>query len=263
MELPSITEVSSKFYRQYSITSANDAAAIEHGRCPSYAVNWPLSENRLHWPQGHDYYLGNGKNITDNKELREILSKKLAKTTDTIDTTTTTTTDTTPDKILFCDLDGVLADFEQGVFDLFQTQKRPSEIPPSLLWSKINKSNTFFETLPWTQRGKELWEQIRQYDPIILTGVPPGNKSAASQKRAWVQRELGADVHVITCLSKDKPKFCLMHSILIDDQDKNEIEWKIKGGKFLLYHEDKLEEIIQETHAYMMRRRGSSLEFFI
>ena len=78
MELPSIAEASSKFYRQYSITSANDAEAIENGRCPSYAVNWPLAENRLHWPQGHDYYLGNGENINDNKELREILSKKLA-----------------------------------------------------------------------------------------------------------------------------------------------------------------------------------------
>jgi len=258
MELPSIAEASSKFYRQYSITSANDAEAIENGRCPSYAVNWPLAENRLHWPQGHDYYLGNGENINDNKELREILSKKLAKTPNPPDTPNPNI----HDKILFCDLDGVLADFEQGVFDLFQTQKPPSEIPPALLWSKINKSKTFFENLPWTRRGKELWEHIRQYDPIILTGVPPGNKSAAEQKRAWVQRELGADVHIITCLSKDKPKYCLMQSILIDDQDKNETEWKIKGGKFLLYHEDKLEEIVEQTTQHMMRRRGSSLELF-
>jgi hypothetical protein len=249
MELPSIAEASSKFYRQYSITSSNDANAIENGRCPAYAVNWPLSENQLHWPQGHDYYIGNGENINDNRELREILSKKLANSTHT------------NDKILFCDLDGVLADFEQGVFELFK--KQTSEIPPPLLWSKINKSTTFFANLPWTKRGKELWEQIRDYDPIILTGVPPGNKTAAEQKRAWVQRELGTDVHIITCLSKEKPKYCLMNSILIDDLDKNENEWKVKGGKFLLYKEEKLEEIIEQITQYMVRRRGSSLEFFI
>lgn len=230
---------SAKMYRQYSITCRKDAEDIENGRCPSYAVNWSSEENQQHWPEGHDYYMGKSQNDpTNNVELRQILSERL-----------TRTKSVSTSKIIFCDLDGVLADFDQQVIDIFH--KPPSEISPALLWGTINKSSTFFEDLPWTPRGKELWEQIRHYDPIILTGVPPQNKTAAQQKRAWVARELGPHVPVITCLSKNKPKYCLTNSILIDDMDKNKEEWTLNRGLFLHYHEDKLEEIVDKINEHM------------
>jgi 5'(3')-deoxyribonucleotidase len=221
--------------RQYTILSQNDSDNIKNHRCPEYALNWVHNLNQHHWRPGHDYFLGNGDNVTDNLELRQILSEKLAR-------------GTLPSKIIFCDLDGVLADFEQGVFS--RLKKRPDQLKPGLMWGVINKSNTFFETLPWMPRGRELWEQIKQYDPIILTGTPRSS-TAAEQKRKWCARELGPHVHVITCSTKDKPDFCLTNSVLIDDRPDNLNAWNTKGGKFLLYDEESQDKIIERINKHM------------
>lgn len=226
---------SDSYLRQYSINTHNDVTNIENLRCPDYALNWNHENNQYHWRSGHDYFLGNGENIVDNKELRTILSEKLNR-------------GTLPKNILFCDLDGVLADFEQGVFNIFH--KYPEQIAPNLLWSTINKSKDFFETLPWTPEGKMFWEEIKQYDPIILTGVPR-SIYAEEQKRKWCARELGPDIHVITCSTKDKPNYCISNSLLIDDREDNINAWKSKGGKCILYEGRNIDSIIQSIHTYM------------
>lgn len=231
---------SKKKLRQYSISTLDDSDNVKNERCPEYALNWDHNSNQYHWKLGHDYFLGNGKNITDNLELRQILSEKLAR-------------GKLPSKIIFCDLDGVLADFVQGVINRFN--KRPEQLQPAVMWGVINKSNTFFESLPWMPRGRELWEQIKQYDPIILTGIPRSSL-AAEQKRRWCARELGPDVHVITCSSKDKSNFCLANAILIDDRTDNLNAWNSKGGKFLLYDEEFTDKIVERIHKHMESDSG-------
>jgi 5'(3')-deoxyribonucleotidase len=221
--------------RQYSISTPLDSTNIENQRCPDYALNWNHENNQRHWKEGHDYFLGNGDNITDNLELRQLLSEKLAR-------------GTLPNKIVFCDLDGVLADFEKGVLNRFNLLSH--EIHPGVMWGVINKSHTFFETLPWMPKGRELWEQIKQYDPIILTGVP-NSKTAAEQKRRWCARELGPDIHVITCLTNDKPNFCMSNSILIDDRTENLTAWNYKGGKYILYDEKNFDKVVERIHKHM------------
>ena len=224
-------------YRNYSITSENDYEHTMNGRAPHYALNWSHNDHKKHWPEGHDYFMGNGKNINDGTiHLREILSNKL------------TTGIECSKYIVFCDLDGVLADFEQGVKNKFK--KNIDEIKPGVMWGVINKSNTFFETLPWMPKGRELWEQIKQYHPIILTGVPHGSATAVEQKIRWCQRELGEDIQVITCATKDKPKYCLSNSILIDDRPDNLKAWNDKGGKFILYDEDYLDDIVERINRH-------------
>lgn len=222
-------------FRQYSISTFHDSDNIKNQRCPEYALNWDHISNQHHWQSGHDYFLGNGENVTDNLLIRQILSEKLAR-------------GTLPSKIVFCDLDGVLADFEQGVINRFK--KRPDQLQSGLMWGVINKSNTFFETLPWMPRGRELWEQIKQYDPIILTGIPRSS-TAAEQKRRWCAKELGPDIHVITCSTKDKPEFCVINSVLIDDRPDNLNNWNAKGGKFILYNEELTDKVIERIHRHL------------
>jgi len=223
--------------RSYSITNISDEDHTENGRCPNYALLWDIRQNNVHWPKGHDYFMGNGSDINDGtKELREILSKRLQNNIMT-------------KNLLFCDLDGVLADFEKGVEQKFN--KNICDIKQATLWSVINKSSTFFENLPWMPKGKELWERIKEYHPIILTGVPPGCPTASEQKIRWCQRELGPEINVITCLTKDKAKYCIGCSILIDDRLSVLKSWKDKGGKCILHEEDNLYTNLVRIDRYM------------
>jgi 5'(3')-deoxyribonucleotidase len=227
----------SQSYRSYTITQKDDVTHIANGRCPNYALNWQGGSNAPHWPTDHDYFMGNGSEINDGtKELREILSERLANGVNT-------------KYIVFCDLDGVLADFEQGVKNKFK--KNVDELNQGMMWGVINKSNTFFETLPWMPKGRELWSQIEQYNPIILTGVPRSSSSAVEQKIRWCKRELGPNVKVITCATKDKPKYCIDKSILIDDRTDNLKPWIVRGGKFILYDEDYLDDIVERIGRHM------------
>ena len=227
-----------EFYRNYTITNSNDEEHISNGRCPSYALSWLKSEHTFYWPENHNYFIGNGLEINDGtRSLREILSERLL-------------SGISSKYMIFCDLDGVLADFEQGIRNKFN--KNVDELKSGLMWGVINKSTTFFETLPWMPRGRELWSQIKNYDPIILTGVPRGCSTASEQKIRWCKRELGPDVQVITCASKDKPTYCVDNSILIDDRFDNLNGWTNKGGKSILYLEEHLDEIVERINRHMV-----------
>ncbi len=59
-------------------------------------------------------------------------------------------------------------------------------------------------------------------------------------------RELGANVKVITCDTKDKPDFCSEGDILIDDRDIIKDAWIGKKGKYIHYAEGNLEYYIKE-----------------
>lgn len=233
MEIPILNN---KKCRQYSISSPVDSEEIINGRCPSYALNWSSIDNEKYWPLGHDYFIGNGKSNTsvEEEKVRQILSEKLARGTLRF-------------PIIFCDLDGVLADFEKGIEKALH--KKCDQLDKNMMFKYINKSKDFYEKLDWMPRGRELWEKIKEYDPIILTGVLR-NKSTIEQKMKWCKRELGEDIHVITCYTKDKPKYCLLNSILIDDRPINKDEWREKGGKFMIYSEDSLDDIVNKIKKY-------------
>jgi hypothetical protein len=156
---------------------------------------------------------------------------------------------------IYCDLDGVLADFDKGVFKLFN--RRADEISPKILWSKLASEKNFFNSLPWTEDGKFLWNHISMLNPIILTGCPRGDW-AKSQKYEWCSRELGVDVQVITCSSREKAQFCVpVGSILIDDRKISEESWIAAGGNFILHRSatetlDRLREVLNDKFGFTM-----------
>lgn len=208
-----------KMHRSYTITCPKDNYNIENGRCPDYALAWPFEQNAQHWEPLHNFYLGNGYKSDETcfEILREILTVRRFHNNLVI---------------LYCDLDGVLADFEGGVVKCIG--KKPDELSSGVMWSALRKTPGFYENLEWRDEGRQLWNAIKKYNPIILTGCPSGGW-AEQQKRNWCARELGPDVRVITCATKDKPKYCVEGAILVDDRDKVRSEWTKKGGKFILY----------------------------
>jgi len=89
---------------------------------------------------------------------------------------------------IYCDLDGVLVDFDGGVRKLFRGQG-PDSIPSGKMWAAISRADSFYQHLSWTVDGKELWEAIYKYSPNILTGVATYKKCRV-EKFLWCQREL-------------------------------------------------------------------------
>ena len=144
--------------------------------------------------------------------------------------------------LLFCDLDGVLTDFEKGVKKLFHGRKPKNS---ATLWAGIRRSKDFFETLEWRKDGEALWSYIKDLEPIIMTGVPPGSW-AIEQKMNWLKREIG-DIRVTFCKSKDKSIYkpdSVPHAILIDDRDFLRDQWEKSGGIFI-HHTNALDTLKQ------------------
>lgn len=139
---------------------------------------------------------------------------------------------------LFLDLDGVLANFDQGMYQI--TGCYPHQLPVRKLWQAAAKADGFFEYLPWMPEGKRLWDCTKQFNPTILTGLPRG-QWAEPQKRSWCARELGLNIPVITCMAQDKIKFArsILQSneipVLVDDRPKHKQLWEAQGGIFIVH----------------------------
>ena len=139
---------------------------------------------------------------------------------------------------LFLDLDGVLANFNQGIYQI--TGQFPDQLKIRDLWRAAAKADGFFTHLPWMPEGRILWEATRILNPVILTGLPHGNW-AESQKREWCARELGSHVPVVTCMAKDKIKYAKRFldssevPVLVDDRPKHRAIWEEQGGVFITH----------------------------
>lgn len=142
--------------------------------------------------------------------------------------------DPSPSRIshIFLDLDGVICDFDAGF------EKHFGGVPDAKdSWQHIARTKDFYGNLPWTAQGKRLWEWVQQTGlPItILTGIPEGSlgERSAAEKRAWVSRELGEGVDIITCLTREKPAHSGPGRLLIDDRPQK--GWEANRGRQILH----------------------------
>ena len=144
---------------------------------------------------------------------------------------------------IFCDLDGVLVDFQKGVkqfsggllFNDFINNVGKKEA-----WQYIlNNGSTWWATLPWMDDGKILWNFIKNKDVSILSSgsVRYTKGTATKGKKEWCIRNLGAKPEVIvTNEASDKQLYCKgPNYILIDDHSNNIKDWQSKGGIGILH----------------------------
>ena len=156
-----------------------------------------------------------------------------------------------PEFRLFLDLDGVLADFDRGVQQV--TGKRPEQLPVKAMWKALAQAPDFYGTLELMHDAEDLWEYCKPWHPTILTGLPLGSW-APEQKRRWVARMLGEHVPVITCMSRDKPKYSGPGHVLIDDRVSLKEGWERAGGTFI--HHTSAERSIAELESLVPRRQA-------
>jgi 5'(3')-deoxyribonucleotidase len=138
---------------------------------------------------------------------------------------------------IFCDLDGVLVDFDKGYEQLTGKDIRGTYSSSKEFWTPINKKGeSFWSELEWTSEGKHIWNKISKYNPYILTAAGYHPTSFTGKKK-WIKTHL-SDTNYIICVSKKRKKyFSGKNRILIDDHPENIEQWNENGG-IGIYHFD-------------------------
>ena len=138
-----------------------------------------------------------------------------------------------PEPRIYLDCDGVLADFEKGAEAVLGLPSRAFEARFGLraFWARLAATPDFFETLDLLPDAMELYEAVRDRDPVILTGLPRG-AWAEPQKRRWAARHFPG-VEVITTTSALKREHCHPGDVLVDDTVKFRHLWEKEGGVFI------------------------------
>jgi len=146
------------------------------------------------------------------------------------------------EKIYF-DLDGVLADFDGGVYKLCgKYPVKQSNGDDEFIWDAMRSDEHFFANLEPIAGAVEMFNQLREkYGNRceVLSAIPqpfrnmPGSKE---DKIHWCRRWLGEDVVLNLVYRAEKKNFCKgKEYILVDDYEKNIIEWEEAGGRGLLF----------------------------
>lgn len=161
---------------------------------------------------------------------------------------------------IFLDLDGVLCDFQKQFNTHIQKElsldreysadEFEQEFGKNPYWEYVEKwGEDFWANMPWTEDGKQLFEYVEKYDPIILS-APSRDPASKTGKVKWLRSNLpeltnhsvqtkarrGWDgvSHVI--LNSDKYRYATgPRDILIDDRIKNISKWDDAGGTGILH----------------------------
>jgi hypothetical protein len=130
---------------------------------------------------------------------------------------------------IYCDMDGVLVDFDKGYLKLTGHKLNGEHRSDDHFWDPINDAGyDFWINLEWMNDGKRLWNYIKKYNPEILSAPSRQNESRVA-KHNWVERELPG-THLILRSAKHKKDFAGPKNILIDDRIDNIQGWRDAGG---------------------------------
>jgi FMN phosphatase YigB (HAD superfamily) len=130
---------------------------------------------------------------------------------------------------IYCDMDGVLVNFDKGYFQLTGIDSTEDLPNNHTFWDPINKAGyDFWINLEWMGDGKRLWKYIEKYNPKLLS-APSRQEDSRVAKLDWVYKELPG-VDLILRSAKNKKEFAAPKSILIDDRIANINDWREAGG---------------------------------
>ncbi len=158
---------------------------------------------------------------------------------------------------IYCDMDGVLVDMEDG-FKKLSGGLTPKEYEAkngkSSFWKLIGRNPNFWIDLEPTADYKVLWDYIhtnfKEPKPVILS-AGQGAK-VVQQKTEWIRKHVDASVRVIIASGGvKKPDYTLnipgrVTHVLVDDTQKNIDAWQNKSDHHIaILHKDAASSIEQ------------------
>ena len=139
---------------------------------------------------------------------------------------------------LYCDMDGVLTNFESRFehFSGMHPQEYEKKYGIEQFWHLIDTKIgvRFWAGMPWMPEGEELYNYIKKYKPTILTS-PSRNEASKIGKGVWVKRNMSGTPLKFGYKADGKAKFAGPNKILIDDRSDNIAAWKAAGGIGILF----------------------------
>lgn len=135
---------------------------------------------------------------------------------------------------IYCDMDGVLADFESGYEELTGIDLRGEFKKGDDFWDPIKAAGVgFWAGLKWMPDGQELWDYLKPFNPVLLS-APSREQSSRIGKHVWVKHKIPG-TKLILRYAKQKQELATPESILIDDRQVNIDQWEAAGGIGILH----------------------------
>lgn len=168
-----------------------------------------------------------------------------------------------PKFTVYCDMDGVLCNFEkqfQSLDDSKGMTPKQFEKQGGNIYPIIEKEGKeFWSKMEWMPNGRKLWDNIKQYNPTILTSPfysdDPKNDLCRKGKIDWCEKNLGIPEDRVIFAGKNEERTDVDHAkfyyaanntILIDDMNYNINPFNAKGGIGLLYLDSNVDEVLQK-----------------
>ena len=167
---------------------------------------------------------------------------------------------------IYCDMDGVLVDFELGVVEYITAALGSGDAEElktkigrdyitgddlagptknndvrEYMYTELQHAADFWENLPWMSNGQKLWAALAPHNPNILT--TPMAYGSEIGKQAWIDKNLAPEPKKVF-MSREKYLWANNKSILIDDFTKNTIPWEEHEGIALLYKDSEIEKTL-------------------
>jgi len=163
---------------------------------------------------------------------------------------------------IYCDMDGVLTNFEKRFVTLLQQEgpkyyskatiaqvTRPKHFDKlegtEEFWKFIDQyiGLQFWSEMEWMPNGRALWDFIQPYGPKLLTSPSRDNTSRLG-KRLWVKENLIPAPEVLFRFGDAKSDFANENAILIDDKPSNLAAFASKGGIALEVKDGEIQSVI-------------------
>ena len=140
---------------------------------------------------------------------------------------------------IYLDMDGVLADFDQGVFDALGVSL--GDIPDEQMQREVSQVPGFWDNIPPMPDMLEIWEFIKPYNPFILSATANWDRErCTASKKWWISKYLPEfdQSRLLLVRRSEKQNYATCETgsnLLIDDYEKNINEWISAGGWGILH----------------------------
>lgn len=156
---------------------------------------------------------------------------------------------------IYIDMDGVVADFETSIRDIFAAVMQQKQTPTrDSYWQVMRKHQHFYRDLPKMPLADQLMALTQRFEKELgwrrrmLTAIPQRNDLAEcfQDKFDWMQQYYPGVRICFGPYSEDKQHHCQPGDILIDDKVSNCEEWRTRGGRALWVERNQYAKTLEE-----------------